>query len=58
MMIVKQIIGRELYVYMNGTLLYKRWLDLGYGIMLPNKKCGLCQAQGAYTSNDVKNQRQ
>lgn len=30
-MVYKQIIGKELYVYMNGSLLYKRWLNQGYG---------------------------
>lgn len=32
-MIYKQIIGNELYVYLNGSLLYKRWLDKVYGIV-------------------------
>lgn len=32
-MIYKEIIGKELYVWMNGKLLYKRWLDEGYGII-------------------------
>lgn len=30
-MIYKQTIGNELYVYMNGSLLYKRWMWLGHG---------------------------
>jgi hypothetical protein len=30
-MIYKETIGNELYVYMNGSLLYKRWLKLNYG---------------------------
>lgn len=33
-MIYKEIINNELYVYMNGSLLYKRWLDKGHGIVL------------------------
>lgn len=33
-MIYKQIIDNELYVYMNGSLLYKRWLKQGHGIVL------------------------
>ena len=33
-MVHKQVIGRELYVYMNGSLLYKRWLDYGYGMIM------------------------
>jgi hypothetical protein len=32
-MITKQIVGKELYVYLNGVLLYKRWLDKKYGIV-------------------------
>ena len=30
-MFVKVIIGNELYVYYGGSLLYKRWLNYGYG---------------------------
>lgn len=30
-MMWKERIGNELYVYRNGSLLYKRWLALGYG---------------------------
>lgn len=30
-MIVKVKIKNELYVYMNGSLLYKRWLNQDYG---------------------------
>lgn len=25
----KEIRGNELYVYMNGRLIYKKWLDIG-----------------------------
>ena len=32
-MIYKEIIGNELYVYMKGELLYKRWLDKDYGMV-------------------------
>lgn len=32
-MIYKEKIGNELYVWMNGKLLYKRWLSEGYGII-------------------------
>ena len=32
-MITKINTGLELYVYMNGTLLYKRWLEKGYGVV-------------------------
>lgn len=30
-MIWKERIGDELYVYYNGHLIYKRWIRLGYG---------------------------
>lgn len=33
-MVYKEIIGRELYVYMNGSLLYKRWLDQDHGMIM------------------------
>lgn len=33
-MVHKEVHGNELYVYMNGSLLYKRWLDQGHGIIL------------------------
>jgi hypothetical protein len=29
-MITKKIVGKELYVYMNGELIFKRWIDHGY----------------------------
>ena len=29
----KEVIGHELYVYFNGSLVYKRWLDKGYGMV-------------------------
>lgn len=32
-MIHKETIGNELYVYMNGSLLYKRWLNRNYGMI-------------------------
>jgi hypothetical protein len=32
-MIHKEKIGNELYVYMNGSLLYKRWLNMNYGMV-------------------------
>lgn len=32
-MIIKKVIGNELYVYMNGSLLYKRWINEGYGMV-------------------------
>lgn len=30
-MIIKIYTKNEVYIYMNGSLLYKRWLDQGYG---------------------------
>jgi len=33
MAVHKEIIGKELYVYMNGKLLYKRWLDTGQSLI-------------------------
>jgi hypothetical protein len=45
-MIVKEIIGDELYVWMNGSLLYKRWLKRGYGMVF-------CKF-GNFTAKDVK----
>lgn len=30
MPILKKIENNELYLYMNGALIYKRWLDTGY----------------------------
>ena len=30
-MFYKEVIGNELYVYFGGSLLYKRWIDKGYG---------------------------
>lgn len=30
-MFYKEVIGKELYVYFGGSLLYKRWIDKGYG---------------------------
>ena len=52
-MITKEVIGDELYVYMNGNLLYKRWLSYGYGILLTNPKCALDVAQGNYKAVDT-----
>ncbi len=33
-MIHKEIHGNELYIWMNGSLLYKRWLWYGYGMVM------------------------
>ncbi len=51
-MVVKIKIGRELYVYMNGSLLYKRWLDQGHGIILQDDTA-LGRAQGNFRSSDT-----
>ncbi len=55
MAIIKKQIGNELYVYMNGTLLYKKWLDRGYGIILNgfNTLSALGRAQGNFKASDV-----
>lgn len=46
-MIYKETIGNELYVYLNGSLMYKRWLDQGYGIIIQDN------AWGSFRSSDV-----
>jgi hypothetical protein len=33
-MIYKEIIGNELYVWCNGSLLYKRWFHRDYGMVM------------------------
>jgi len=45
-MVYKVIIGNELYVYMCGSLLYKRWLDKDYGMVMDRQP---------FTANDVFN---
>lgn len=32
-MIYKEIVDDQLYVYLNGSLLYKRWLSKSYGMI-------------------------
>jgi hypothetical protein len=32
----KEKIGDELYVYFNGQLIYKRWINQGYGMVFHN----------------------
>lgn len=32
-MITKEVKDKQLFVYYNGRLIYKRWLNLGYGIV-------------------------
>jgi hypothetical protein len=36
-MFYKIKIDNELYVYFGGSLLYKRWIDKGYGRIFPKK---------------------
>lgn len=36
-MIIKKVINNELYVWMNGSLLYKRWINQNYGMVFCNK---------------------
>ena len=34
MAIHKEVIGNELYVWCNGSMLYKRWIDREYGMVM------------------------
>lgn len=45
-MVHKEIIGNELYVYMNGSLLYKRWLNKNHGMVF-------CPIFRNFTSSDT-----
>ena len=59
-MIHKEKIGNELYVYMNGVLLYKRWLKQGYGIILQGGAWGNFKAVDVWqhvTDEKVKNDK-
>ena len=47
-MIHKEVIGNELHVWMNGSLLYKRWLTYDYGRVFSG-------AWGSFTAKDVEN---
>jgi hypothetical protein len=51
-MIHKVTIGNELYVYLNGSLLYKRWLDQNKGVIIQGDT-PLGRAQGNFKSNDI-----
>ncbi len=33
MLITKETVGREVYIYFNGVLVYKRWLNYNKGRM-------------------------
>jgi len=46
-MVVKKKIKNELYIYMNGSLLYKRWISKGYGMVF-------CDTFKNFTAKDVK----
>ena len=50
-MIYKEVKGNELYIYMNGKLIYKRWLKENKGIVF-------CDVWGhwAFRAVDVKKQ--
>ncbi len=43
-MVYKEVKNGELYVWMNGSLLYKRWINRGYGMVM-------CRT--AFTAKDV-----
>lgn len=47
-MIYKEIIGNELYVWRNGQLLYKRWINEGYGMVM---------CRSAFTAKDTESFR-
>lgn len=34
MAVYKEVVGNELYVWCNGSLLYKRWLKQDYGMVM------------------------
>ena len=51
-MIYKKVIGKELYVYLNGSLLYKRWLDQGYGIIIQGDT-PMGRAQGNFRPREL-----
>lgn len=36
--------GNELYIYMNGELLYKRWIDKNYGMIIQSNAWGSFKA--------------
>jgi hypothetical protein len=54
-MVYKERNGNELYVYMNGSLLYKKWFNAGGGGVIFNdaKSSPLGHAQRPYRANDV-----
>ena len=53
-MVYKEIVGNELYVYMSNNgkmeLLYKRWLNYGYGRVFSG-------VWGSFTAKDVESFR-
>ena len=48
MAIIKKQIGNELYVYMNGALLYKRWLNQGHGMVMQGGAWGNFRASDVF----------
>lgn len=46
-MIIKVIKGNELYVYCNGSLMYKRWIKENYGMVF-------CPLFGNFVPNKYK----
>ncbi len=53
-MIVKEVIDNQLYVYMNGELLYKRWINRGYGMVFNPNNSGW----GPFTAKDTESFKQ
>lgn len=51
-MVYKEIIGNELYVYLNGSLLYKRWLNEQKGIIIQGDT-PMGRGQGNFKAVDV-----
>ncbi len=46
-MVIKIKKGNEVFVYMNGSLLYKRWIDQNHGIIIQDNT-PLGRAQGNF----------
>lgn len=56
-MIHKERIGDELYVYMNGSLLYKRWLNHNYGKIVFNGAWGAFSAKDTESFRKLRNEK-
>ncbi len=50
-MITKQIVDNQLYVYMNGSLMYKRWIKRDYGMIF-------CPLFGNFTAKESESFKQ